>query len=779
MPEPLLDRLTGVRRRGDSWVARCPAHEDRHASLSVGYGDDGRLLVHCHAGCEIDAVLGAINLTRRDLYPQNGSNGNGTTRRHIAAIYNYDNVDRELQYQCVRYDTPKKDFCQRRPNGYGGHIWSTKGVTPLLYRLPDLQGRETVIVVEGEKDVKRLWDLGLPATCNHGGAGKWKKDHHTVQLRDAGVKRAVVIQDTDDAGRRHAKDVARSCDASGLEVKLVELPLTTEGADVSDYLDKGGTKHDLATLIRQTAVFTVASTPPRLAESSVNGQRASSPGDSLPVIDVQQRDLAQSAAQAWAALMAANEPPSLFRYGGLQIRIEHDDERHPLTCPLTVDRMRHHLARAARWLGSEGLVNPPLNVAKDLLADPAPPLPILGRIVTAPVFTAAGAIHHQPGYDAASRLYLADTGVQVPDVPSQPGPEAVAHASDLITELLEDFPFTGDAKRAHAVALLLLPFVRDFIDGATPAHLIEKPSPGTGASLLVDVLLWPALGQTVPMMTEARDEDEWRKRVTSALMTNPVATVIDNARRRVDSAALSSAITSSMWQDRLLGKSEMVRIPIRCAWVITGNNVAVSHEIARRTVRIRLDAKVDRPWLRKDVRHANLRQWTAEHRGDLIWAALTLGRAWLAVDRPETHVTLGMFERWTEVIGGILTVGGFPGFLENRTEFYDASDAEGATVRQFIAAWWDTHADTEVGVRELWPLVNGEEPIAVPLGKGTERSQRTALGYLVADLRDRTIDGYRVMKGGTRKRAQLWHLDRVKEVKGEPRVNVLTEVHPC
>ena len=755
-----LGRLSGVKPNGKGWQACCPAHDDRHASLSVGHGDDGRLLVHCHAGCEIDAVLGAINFTRRDLYPQHGNNGNGT-RRHIVAVSDYVTVDGELQYQSIRYEP--KGFSQRRPDGHGGHVWQTKGLTPLLYRLSEIQGRETVIIVEGEKDVNRLWDLGLPSSCNHGGAGRWKKNHHTVQLREAGVKCVVVIPDADDAGRSHATAVARSCYASGLETKLVEMPLTTKGADVSDYLDGGATKDDLAVLILETAVFEVASEP-RPTQCGVNGQQAASPaGDGLPVIDVQQRDLAQSARQAWAALVAANEPAHLFRYGGLQIRIEHDDEGHPITRPLTVDRMRHHLARAARWLGSDGLVNPPLSVAKDLLADPAPPLPILGRIVTAPVFTAAGVIHQQPGYDAASRLYLEDAGVKVPDVPSQPGSEAVARARDLITELLGDFPFTGDAELAHAVALLLLPFVRDLIDGATPAHLIEKPSPGTGASLLVDVLLWPALGQTVPMMTEARDEDEWRKRVTSTLMTNPVAVVIDNALRRVDSAALSSAITSSMWQDRCLGRSEMVRLPVRCAWVITGNNVAVSHEIARRTIRMRLDAKVDRPWLREGFRHANLRQWTAGHRGDLIWAALTLGRAWLAAGRPEGNVTLGMFESWTKVIGGILQVAGFPGFLENRDEFYDASDAEGATVRQFIAAWWDEHTDTEVGVRELWPLVSGDELIAVPLGNKSERSQRTALGRLVANLRDRTIDGYRVVKGGTRKRAQLWRLHSLRQ----------------
>ena len=104
-----------------------------------------------------------------------------------------------------------------------------------------------------------------------------------------------------------------------------------------------------------------------------------------------------------------------------------------------------------------------------------------------------------------------------------------------------------------------------------------------------------------------------------------------------------------------------------------------------------------------------------------------------------------------------------PGFLENRNQFYDASDVEGAGVRQFIAAWWDAYANTEVGIRELWPLVDGDEPIPLPLGEKGERSQKTALGRFVANLRDRTFGDHRLLKCGTRQRAQLWRLVTVAE----------------
>jgi len=55
--ELLLSKLPGVRKSGSGWSARCPAHDDRHASLSVSSSDDGRVLLHCHAGC--DTVTGS------------------------------------------------------------------------------------------------------------------------------------------------------------------------------------------------------------------------------------------------------------------------------------------------------------------------------------------------------------------------------------------------------------------------------------------------------------------------------------------------------------------------------------------------------------------------------------------------------------------------------------------------------------------------------------------------------------------------------------------------
>ena len=121
----VLAAFPSAKPAGDGWTAKCPAHEDQRASLSIGKGDDGRFLFKCHAGCSFDAILAGAHLEARDLFPQNG---NGEGGRRIIKTYDYCDVHGDLQYQVVRFEP--KDFRQRRPDGHGGWIWNTRGWHP-------------------------------------------------------------------------------------------------------------------------------------------------------------------------------------------------------------------------------------------------------------------------------------------------------------------------------------------------------------------------------------------------------------------------------------------------------------------------------------------------------------------------------------------------------------------------------------------------------------------------------------------------------------------------
>jgi hypothetical protein len=275
-------------------------------------------------------------------------------------------------------------------------------------------------------------------------------------------------------------------------------------------------------------------------------------------IDASVKDLSDITPQAWAALQEYNDPPTLFRYAGVPSRIEDGDEYGPIIKSLDFHRMRYHLARAAWWKESRKIgedrvtktIPPPQEVVNDVLATPNQPLPLLSRIVEAPVFAPDGTLQIFPGYHPRSQTYFFSAqGLTVPDVPDQPNRADLDAARALIVdELLCDFPFVSEAELAHAVVTILLPFARDLIPGPTPLMLIEKPTPGTGATLLVDMLALPATGRPIPTMTEGRDEDEWRKRITAKLRSGPAIILIDNLRRRLDSAAVSAGITSTVWE---------------------------------------------------------------------------------------------------------------------------------------------------------------------------------------------------------------------------------------
>jgi putative DNA primase/helicase len=122
------------------------------------------------------------------------------------------------------------------------------GVQRIPYRLHQLKTHQTVYIVEGEKDADNLWKIGIPATTNVSGAGKWR-DSDSDALKHVGVIRAVLLPDNDDPGRDHMTRVAQSLKAVGIGIVYVMLPGLKPKGDVSDWLGSGHTKDDLEKLV--------------------------------------------------------------------------------------------------------------------------------------------------------------------------------------------------------------------------------------------------------------------------------------------------------------------------------------------------------------------------------------------------------------------------------------------------------------------------------------------------------------------------------------------------
>ena len=173
--------------------------------------------------------------------------------KRIIMTYDYKDESSQLLYQVVRY--APKDFRQRRPDDQGGWIWNLQGVRRVLYRLQELlqaNPADCVFIVEGEKDVDRLYDEGLVATTCAMGAAKWDGNYSEF-LNDREF--VAIIPDNDGAGRRHAKHIAESLAFVGVKAKILELPGLPEKGDVSDWLNAGGSKEELIKLAGMTVPF--------------------------------------------------------------------------------------------------------------------------------------------------------------------------------------------------------------------------------------------------------------------------------------------------------------------------------------------------------------------------------------------------------------------------------------------------------------------------------------------------------------------------------------------
>lgn len=239
----ILRLLKRVRPSGGGWTAACPAHSDSTPSLSIRESA-GRVLLHCHAGCSPEAIVAALGLEMADLFTQPK---NAPPR--IVMTYPYIDEHGKLLFEVVRFDP--KGFKQRRPDGRGGWHWNLNGTRRVLYNLPSVIASDSVLVCEGEKDCECARRLGFVATCNPGGAGKWRREY-SEYLRG---KRVVIVPDGDEPGRKHARDVA--CSLVGLAefVKIVELP---SGKDLSDWAQPlgAGTKEVLQALADATLNLT-------------------------------------------------------------------------------------------------------------------------------------------------------------------------------------------------------------------------------------------------------------------------------------------------------------------------------------------------------------------------------------------------------------------------------------------------------------------------------------------------------------------------------------------
>jgi len=442
-----------------------------------------------------------------------------------------------------------------------------------------------------------------------------------------------------------------------------------------------------------------ASAPPRRVRSTAD----------RPVIVVNDRQLADVVAEAVTALEALHATEATFFVrGGELVTLVRTELGTLVVRPLAARDVRLWLSQAADFVrrGARGdlSVSPPLEVAEGVLSLSAWSFPPLEAVVTAPVVRDDLTLLTEPGYDSATRLYYdpdpAFTGLQVPAEPTE---SDVTAALETLDDLLHDFPFARECDRANALALFLTPLLRPLLGAApVPLAIIDAPVMGSGKSLLAKLVSVVATGSLAAMTSVPHHDEEWRKTLAGILLQGQTLVVFDNVEGELYAPQLAGVLTSERWSVRVLGTPRHVELVNRATWLVTGNNVAVKGDLARRCYRIRLDPGVEKPWQRTGWRHANLLEHAQAQRGKAVAALLTLVRWWASAGRPEfTGRTLGSFERWARTVGGVLSAANVRGFLDNVDEIYELLSDDAAEWRNFLATWFRLFRQDEQWSRGL------------------------------------------------------------------------------
>ena len=441
----------------------------------------------------------------------------------------------------------------------------------------------------------------------------------------------------------------------------------------------------------------------------------------LPVILVNDRQLREVTADALKALVAGNNPPSLFVRSGHLVRIQTDETGRSAIQVLTEDQLRARLTEISNTVRSskDGIRDcfPPVPLIENILALHAWSFPPLQAITGVPVLRPDGTLLAKPGYDSATHLfYSPPSELEVPEIPTVLSRKYVADALQLITEPFREFPFVDEAGLPNTLGTALTPILRFAIKGSTPLGLFDAPQAGTGKGLLAELIASITTGRPAAMMAAPHQEEEWRKRITALLSSGATVITIDNVENRLESASLAIALTAQEWTDRILGLSKVITCPVRVTWVATGNNIRLGGDLPRRCYWIRLDSKMSRPWKRSGFKHPDLLAWVSEHRGELLVALLTLARAWYAADKPQASVpVIGSFTEWANTVGGILQYAGMKGFLGNLEEMYEFSDESALQWEAFLQALATAFSEGVFTVKQVTEHVAVDRTLAETL----------------------------------------------------------------
>lgn len=531
----------------------------------------------------------------------------------------------------------------------------------------------------------------------------------------------------------------------------------------------GSAKWARADYIDRTVARAQAAARSTAPEASEKGPTA------VPVIQLQAGAVSAVTRAAIEALQRAGV--GIYDRGGALYRpvtVDSDERRGGVTrtrgavvlLPVVAEWVELRLAEVATWEKFDGRsgdwrrTDPPAKVAVLIVKAPDEGRwPYLSAVVQHPVLLPDGRMLAASGYDPETKMLLDVDGGDWPAVPAAPSKADAEAARNRLEELLRHFPWASAKAQAVGLSLLLTSVARPALPTA-PLHAVDAPEAGTGKSLLVDAAAILATGAPASVMEYSRDPTENAKRLDAMLLAGDPFIAIDNVDAPLEGATLCQTLSQERRKVRVLGSSAEPTVACRAFVTATGNNLVLRGDIVRRALVCRLDARMERPEIRRIDQ--DLLAEVAARRGELVRDCQTIMFAYIRAGRPDVGLPpLGSFDQWSRMVRAALVWAGAADPVGTIDETRKG-DPSRLALQAVLSAWSDAYGDDAVTAAAAVELAEHDPGLKEALGQvALRRGQLDArvLGYWLRAHRDaRAGDLVLRAAGVTRTGIQTWRV---------------------
>lgn len=442
---------------------------------------------------------------------------------------------------------------------------------------------------------------------------------------------------------------------------------------------------------------------------------------------------------------------------------------------VTAPWLKEKFSIVAHWVKKHGdeimTINPPSICTTAYLSRVGDwNVPVLFGITQSPTLRSDGSILQELGYDPLSGILYDPGAVVFPNIPENPTKEDAVKALTILASPFREFCFVDGSAKSVALAAVITALVPRMFKAA-PLFAFDAPTAGTGKSLLAETIGIIGTGQTPAMMSQGKSQEEDEKRLSSSLLAGDPIIVLDNCDRTLEGDFLCTMLTQEFVQMRILGKSEVTRLPTRCLVIATGNNLVLSGDVTRRAMICRLDAKKERP----DLIQFNFdpREETKEKRAELVTAGLIILRAYIAEGRPLIGLNkIGSFEDWN-IVREVLIWLGEKDPADTRERIL-ADDPQKSELVDLLQLWWTALEDKRKTLAEI--KIMGEqknsvfmaELVTVLSAKSRSGTFNTrSIGRFLTQHVDRIVGGFVLHSKTDSSGTKLYWVINTEELKGK------------